>query len=186
MAWFGPKGVATMTFSLLVLSQAIPQGERIFNLAALVVLCSVDRARADRHARCGVDRAPRGAARARARSGVGAGRVSSLDGRVFRAVGDVAGGDVGPQTQFEYVEGDDGVIHARYAGGPVRLGFLVGTRAGDSLRFRYAQLLEDGRTATGHCESRIEELPDGRLRLHETWAWDSQPGSGTSVVEEIL
>ena len=41
MAWFGPKGVATMTFSLLVLSQAIPQGERIFNLAALVVLCSV-------------------------------------------------------------------------------------------------------------------------------------------------
>lgn len=112
--------------------------------------------------------------------------MSSLDGRVFRAVGDVAGGDVGPQTQFEYVEGDDGVIHARYAGGPVRLGFLVGTRAGDSLRFRYAQLLEDGRTATGHCESRIEELPDGRLRLHETWAWDSQPGSGTSVVEEIL
>ncbi|HEX6695483.1 MAG TPA: hypothetical protein VF080_01770 [Solirubrobacteraceae bacterium] len=27
---------------------------------------------------------------------------------------------------------------------------------------------------------------DGRLRLHETWAWDSQAGSGTSVVEEIL
>jgi hypothetical protein len=26
---------------------------------------------------------------------------------------------------------------------------------------------------------------DGRLRLHETWAWDSQPGSGTSVVEEV-
>ena len=24
MAWFGPKGVATMTFSLLVLAQAIP------------------------------------------------------------------------------------------------------------------------------------------------------------------
>jgi sodium/hydrogen antiporter len=41
MAWFGPKGVATMTFSLLVLNAAIPQGERIFNLAALVVVCSV-------------------------------------------------------------------------------------------------------------------------------------------------
>jgi sodium/hydrogen antiporter len=41
MAWFGPKGVATMTFSLLVLNEAIPQGERIFDLAALVVLCSV-------------------------------------------------------------------------------------------------------------------------------------------------
>jgi NhaP-type Na+/H+ or K+/H+ antiporter len=41
IAWFGPKGVATMTFSLLVLSEGIPQGERIFNLAALAVLCSI-------------------------------------------------------------------------------------------------------------------------------------------------
>ena len=51
MAWFGPKGVATMTFSLLVLGQAIAAGERIFNLAALVVLLLDPRARADRHAR---------------------------------------------------------------------------------------------------------------------------------------
>ena len=112
--------------------------------------------------------------------------MSSLDGRRFRAVAQVDGGDVGPQTEFEYVEHDDGVVHARYAGGAVRLGFLVGTRVGDALRFRYAQLLEDGRTATGHCESRIEELADGRVRLYETWAWDSQPGNGTSVVEEVL
>jgi NhaP-type Na+/H+ or K+/H+ antiporter len=41
IAWFGPKGVATMTFSLLVLSQPIAQGERIFNIAALVVFCSI-------------------------------------------------------------------------------------------------------------------------------------------------
>jgi NhaP-type Na+/H+ or K+/H+ antiporter len=41
MAWFGPKGVATMTFSLLVLSQPIAHGERIFNIAALVVFCSI-------------------------------------------------------------------------------------------------------------------------------------------------
>jgi NhaP-type Na+/H+ or K+/H+ antiporter len=41
MAWFGPKGVATMTFSLLVLTQHISSGTRIFNLAALVVFCSI-------------------------------------------------------------------------------------------------------------------------------------------------
>jgi sodium/hydrogen antiporter len=41
MAWFGPKGVATMTFSLLVLSKEIPAGERIFNIAALAVFCSI-------------------------------------------------------------------------------------------------------------------------------------------------
>jgi NhaP-type Na+/H+ or K+/H+ antiporter len=41
MAWFGPKGVATMTFSLLVLGAGIPHAERIFDLAALAVVCSV-------------------------------------------------------------------------------------------------------------------------------------------------
>ncbi|MGH2915493.1 MAG: cation:proton antiporter [Solirubrobacteraceae bacterium] len=41
MAWFGPKGVATMTFSLLVLAQRPARGSEIFNLAALTVFCSV-------------------------------------------------------------------------------------------------------------------------------------------------
>ncbi len=41
MAWFGPKGVATMTFALLVLSQGIPAASRIFNLAALAVVTSI-------------------------------------------------------------------------------------------------------------------------------------------------
>lgn len=41
MSWFGPKGVATMAFSLLVLSRGIEAGPRIFNLAALVVFCSI-------------------------------------------------------------------------------------------------------------------------------------------------
>jgi NhaP-type Na+/H+ or K+/H+ antiporter len=41
MAWFGPKGVATMTFSLLVLSAPIAAGSTIFNLAALTVFCSI-------------------------------------------------------------------------------------------------------------------------------------------------
>jgi NhaP-type Na+/H+ or K+/H+ antiporter len=41
MSWFGPKGVATMTFSLLVLSQRIRAGSVIFNLAALTVFCSI-------------------------------------------------------------------------------------------------------------------------------------------------
>lgn len=41
MAWFGPKGVATMAFGLLVLAEEIPSGERIFHLAALTVVCSI-------------------------------------------------------------------------------------------------------------------------------------------------
>jgi NhaP-type Na+/H+ or K+/H+ antiporter len=41
MGWFGPKGVATMTFSLIVLDQGIASGQRIFDLTALVVFTSI-------------------------------------------------------------------------------------------------------------------------------------------------
>ena len=41
MAWFGPKGVATMTFSLLVLGESFDASERIFNIAALCVFASI-------------------------------------------------------------------------------------------------------------------------------------------------
>jgi sodium/hydrogen antiporter len=41
MAWFGPKGVATMAFSLLVLAEDFPAAGRIFNLAALCVFVSI-------------------------------------------------------------------------------------------------------------------------------------------------
>jgi NhaP-type Na+/H+ or K+/H+ antiporter len=41
MGWFGPKGAATMTFSLLVIDRHIAAGARIFDLAALTVFCSI-------------------------------------------------------------------------------------------------------------------------------------------------
>jgi NhaP-type Na+/H+ or K+/H+ antiporter len=41
IAWFGPKGVATMTFALLVLGSDAAEGGRIANIAALAVLTSV-------------------------------------------------------------------------------------------------------------------------------------------------
>jgi len=109
---------------------------------------------------------------------------SSLDGRWFVDVSAERTGDVGDGTRFGYHEDADGTVWARYAGGSVRLGFLVGTRAGDELDFRYAHVTVDGDTATGHCSSTVEKLDDGRLRLHETWEWDSRPGHGTSTLEE--
>jgi NhaP-type Na+/H+ or K+/H+ antiporter len=41
MSWFGPKGVATMTFSLLVLSRGVPGAQRIFDICALAVFVSI-------------------------------------------------------------------------------------------------------------------------------------------------
>jgi sodium/hydrogen antiporter len=41
IAWFGPKGVATMAFALFVLGSAAPEAERVFNIAADAVLVSI-------------------------------------------------------------------------------------------------------------------------------------------------
>jgi hypothetical protein len=110
--------------------------------------------------------------------------MTSLEGRRFRSVADVAGGEVDTETVFDYHEEGD-LIWARYAGGAVRLGHLVGLRQGERLEFRYSQLNTAGETSTGHCVSTVITLPDGRLRLHEVWEWESKDGAGTSAVEEI-
>jgi hypothetical protein len=68
----------------------------------------------------------------------------------------------------------------------VRLGYLVGIRDGDELDFRYVQLRVDGTTASGQCRSRVHLLSDGRLRLEESWEWESTEGAGTSSVEELM
>ncbi|GAA4288730.1 hypothetical protein GCM10022262_30900 [Georgenia daeguensis] len=103
---------------------------------------------------------------------------------MFAGVSNSPTGQVGGATRFRYRE-DDGVIWAEYAGGDVVRGFLVGTRQEDRLHFRYTHLDADRMTANGVCESRIVVLPDGRVRLEESWAWESRPERGTSVVEEV-
>ncbi|MFD0035525.1 hypothetical protein ACWGDS_37110 [Streptomyces sp. NPDC055059] len=108
----------------------------------------------------------------------------SLDGLVLAPVADQAPGQVGTRTWFTYHE-EDGRIWAEYAGGDVVRGHLVGTREGDRIDFRYVQLKTDATTSSGHCVSLVVDLPDGRVRLDETWEWESQAGSGTSVVEEV-
>jgi hypothetical protein len=111
--------------------------------------------------------------------------AASLEGRRFRSVANV-GGEVGTETIFSYAEDDTGEVWASYRGGGIRRGFLVGRRAGDRVEFRYVQLNDANETSSGHCVSTVSTLPDGRLRLDETWEWESRPGSGTSAVEEML
>ena len=108
---------------------------------------------------------------------------ASLDGRQFRVAAMDDEGEAGEETLFEYHQEGD-LVWARYRGGAVRLGFLVGTREGSVLRFRYSQLNQDGDTSTGRCTTTISTLPDGRLRLDEDWAWESKPGEGRSAVLE--
>jgi len=72
-------------------------------------------------------------------------------------------------------------------GGQIQFGTLVATVKDDgALDMRYHHVNRDGELMTGNCRSTPELLPDGRLRLHESWQWTSGDGSrGESIIEEI-
>ena len=110
--------------------------------------------------------------------------LPSLDGRNFRVAETAEQGEADEATLFEYHE-HDGLVWARYEGGMVRLGYLVGTREGSRLRYRYSQLNTSGETSNGRCVATLSLLPDGRLRMDDTWEWESKPGAGTSAHEEV-
>ncbi len=109
------------------------------------------------------------------------------DNRIMVSVANTANGDVGGDTVFHYHQ-QESVVWATYEGGRVRYGTLVAVVAADgSLDMRYQHVTVDGDLATGICRSVPEILPDGRLRLRESWRWTSGDRSaGESIVEERL
>lgn len=109
----------------------------------------------------------------------------SLDGRTLAGVENAEGGEVNEETRFHF-EQDGERIYARYAGGDVVAGHLVGTFDGRTWDVRYAQLNSENETATGHSVGTVEVLEDGRVRVEDEWAWESRDGGGASVLEEVI
>lgn len=106
-----------------------------------------------------------------------------FEGRTMRPRAVEGSGEVTGETVFTFHQHEQ-AVWAFYAGGDIRFGCLVGTLADLTLSFRYVQLNRSGETSTGRSIDRIEWLPDGRMRLHEQWKWESKAGEGTSILEE--
>lgn len=106
--------------------------------------------------------------------------------RIFRSLSNTGNGEVGAETTFYYQQKDQ-IVSATYEGGSIRYGTLIAVvdEAGQ-LDMRYQHVNGQGELMTGRCQSVPELLPDGRLRLHETWQWTSGDlSAGHSVVEEV-
>lgn len=110
----------------------------------------------------------------------------NLDGRRFAMVSSTASEvDPGAPTRFAYHEAD-GVIWGGYEGDTVLVGRFAGVRRHDEIELGYVHVGRAGReTVTGHSGSRIEVLPDGRLRLVERFAFDGDDTEHVSVCEEL-
>jgi hypothetical protein len=108
----------------------------------------------------------------------------SLDGRTLVGVANDDAGEVGGETQFHF-EQDGDRIRAQYSGGAVAEGYLVGTFDRSRWDVRYVQINEAGETSTDHSVGVVSRLEDGRVRVEDEWVWESKPGAGESVLEEV-
>lgn len=108
----------------------------------------------------------------------------SLDKICMRVVSTADVGAIDADTLFEFSQAGS-MISARYAGGKIRLGFLIGKLVADEVTFRYCQIDREGRIDGGLSTCQIERTENGRIRLVEHFQWESRNGSGTNVLEEI-
>lgn len=103
----------------------------------------------------------------------------------MRVVNTADCGEVNTETLFEFTQ-ENSIVSARYSGGKIQLGYLVGKIVKNEVKFRYAQIDLEGRIDGGSSTGELSRTRDGRIRLLEHFTWDSRKGSGTNVFEEII
>ncbi len=104
----------------------------------------------------------------------------------FRPVQNTENGETSAETIFHYIQ-EGNILMSEYSGGRIRKGHLIGlVDAEGNINMRYHQINERSELLTGICESRPEQMPNGKIRLHETWQWTcGDHSAGSSVLEEI-
>jgi len=107
----------------------------------------------------------------------------SLDGLRMHVIRTAESGVVNADTIFRFHQ-QANEVWADYAGGGIRRGSLIGTVDGSTLTFRYCQLQTNGTLDGGKsdCEVRTHE---GRIQIVERFQWESRPGGGENVFQEL-
>lgn len=110
----------------------------------------------------------------------------NYNNRSFKPIQTSGNGEVASDTIFHYKQTGN-IVTSEYTGGKIVVGHLLGIVDNDgSIEMRYHQVNDKGELMTGVCRSIPEIMPNGKLRLHESWKWTSGDESGgSSVLEEV-
>lgn len=112
--------------------------------------------------------------------------VLNLNGRVFKGVVNYDDGDLNQETRFHYFQSGRAVWGTITGGGVAWGGLVASVQSDNSLQMNWFYITPDARTVGGTCVSVAETLPDGRLRLHESWQIAGTDETGESQIEEIV
>ncbi len=110
----------------------------------------------------------------------------NYNNKIFKPLTNTQNGETSEETTFHYKQ-EGSLLTATYSGGKIKCGHLIGiVDTFGNIDMRYHQINSNNELMTGICKSIPEVLPNGKLRLHETWQWTSGDHSkGTSIIEEV-
>lgn len=110
----------------------------------------------------------------------------NYNNRIFRPSQNSENGETSSETMFHYKQ-EGNILTSEYSGGKIVKGHLIGlVDDNGNIDMRYHQVNTSGELMTGFCKSVPEILPNGKIRLHETWQWTSGDLSkGNSVLDEV-
>ncbi|QNR85400.1 n-acetylglutamate synthase [Pedobacter riviphilus] len=109
----------------------------------------------------------------------------NYNNKLFKPVNNTENGETSNETIFRYKQTGN-ILTAEYEGGKIMSGHLIGlVDENGNIEMRYHQINKQGELMTGICNSKPEQLANGKIRLHETWQWTSGDKSkGQSIIEE--
>lgn len=110
----------------------------------------------------------------------------NYDNRVFKPIANSENSETSTETTFHYKQIGN-MVTSDYSGGNIKYGHLIGlVDESGNINIRYHQVNIKEELMTGICFSTPEILENGKIRLHETWAWTSGNRSkGASIIEEL-
>ena len=107
----------------------------------------------------------------------------TLSGKRFTVESTSPIGVVNSDTVFEFQQQDE-LVWARYSGGKVKIGRLVGLISEDELKFSFCQVHGVNEVKAGSSTARVEwDRP--LIRIVEEFTWADGSGSGVNVFVEI-
>lgn len=111
-------------------------------------------------------------------------KAINLDGAVMCVSSTGDRGVVDANTRLYFTQKGPNVF-ARYSGGSVTRGCLVGTISGSKLVFRYTQLENSRQIHGGRSICEVQRSAQAGLRVIEHFTWRTRSGGGTNIFDEI-
>ncbi|MDT7833099.1 n-acetylglutamate synthase [Flavobacteriaceae bacterium S356] len=110
----------------------------------------------------------------------------NYNNKIFKPIENSENGETTGETVFVYKQ-NGRVLTSDYKGGQIIKGHLIGLVDDDGkIEMRYHQVNSKGKLMTGICFSKPKIMPNGKIRLYETWKWTSgDNSSGETILEEV-